>query len=533
MAFPSIRWAGAKKDSASLPPGSVHQVASNAMGEVEQTELKRAITTRQFVFMAFGGTIGAGLLIGSYVALKVAGPGSVFIGFTIAGVCITALMGSLGELSSAFPTSGSFYDYSIRFISPSWGFAMGWNYIMNYILTVPLELTVMNLVAKFWNKNIHAAILIPIFIVCLIVISFRGAKWYGEAEHAFGILKIFMLVTFSLAAIVVATGGVSTDPRHGTHFSYWENGKAFKSGAAGFLYVFVAAGLAYGGTEILGLAAAECQHPEKTMPLAYKIVAVRIVLCYLIPLFMMGLIVGDSTFILFPKKASPFVISMKQAGISVLPDIFNAVILVAVFSMANSCVFASSRALRAMCARGMGPKILAKTRNGTPMNALVVVFIVSLLAFINVAPAGDVIFDWLLALASASNFFTWLSISVSHIRLRMAIKKQGLDPKDVLGWVSPMGIPGSIVTIIICLAGLISLIVTAAIPPAGLDRGSEPGSLIIVRHALGIAIVFCFWFGHICFSLWKKREHPLLIPLDQINLSKTDTAVKFEESTSN
>ncbi|KAH6652612.1 amino acid permease/ SLC12A domain-containing protein, partial [Truncatella angustata] len=400
--------------------------------------------------MAFGGTIGAGLLIGSYTALRDAGPGSVVIGFAIAGVCITAMMGSLGELTSAYPTTGSFYDYSMRFISRSWGFAMGWNYILNYILTVPLELTVMNIVIGYW-KPLNPAILIPVFILVLFTLSFKGAKWYGEAEHAFGIIKLLMLITFAITAIVIAAGGVATDPRHGTQFRYWTDGQAFKNGVPGFLYVFVTAGLAYGGTEILGLAAAEAKHPERTMSLAQRIVAIRVVICYLIPLFTAGLIVGPGTYLQFPTKLSPFVISLRQAEIPVLPHLFNAIILVAVFSMANSCIFAASRALRAICARGMGPKIIARTRKGTPVNALIVVFIVSLLAFINCAPDGDIIFEWLLALASASNFFTWLSINVAQIRLRMAIKKQGLDPKDVLQWVSPMGIAGSVVSIIICL----------------------------------------------------------------------------------
>ena len=36
---------------------------------------------------------------------------------------------ALGELAVMYPVSGGFYTYSIRFIDPSWGFAMGWNYV--------------------------------------------------------------------------------------------------------------------------------------------------------------------------------------------------------------------------------------------------------------------------------------------------------------------------------------------------------------------------------------------------------------------
>ena len=33
------------------------------------------------------------------------------------------------------------YSLSTRFIHPAWGFAMGWNYVLQWIVTLPLELT--------------------------------------------------------------------------------------------------------------------------------------------------------------------------------------------------------------------------------------------------------------------------------------------------------------------------------------------------------------------------------------------------------
>jgi L-asparagine transporter-like permease len=40
---------------------------------------------------------------------------------------------ALGELAILFPISGGFYTYSVRFIDPSWGFAMGWNYVFQWV----------------------------------------------------------------------------------------------------------------------------------------------------------------------------------------------------------------------------------------------------------------------------------------------------------------------------------------------------------------------------------------------------------------
>lgn len=40
---------------------------------------------------------------------------------------------ALGELAMMYPISGGFYTYSVRFIDPSWGFAMGWNYVFQWV----------------------------------------------------------------------------------------------------------------------------------------------------------------------------------------------------------------------------------------------------------------------------------------------------------------------------------------------------------------------------------------------------------------
>ena len=40
---------------------------------------------------------------------------------------------ALGELAMMYPISGGFYTYSVRFIDPAWGFAMGWNYVFQWV----------------------------------------------------------------------------------------------------------------------------------------------------------------------------------------------------------------------------------------------------------------------------------------------------------------------------------------------------------------------------------------------------------------
>jgi amino acid transporter len=52
------------------------------------------------------------------------------------------------------------------------------------------------------------------------------------------------------------------------------------------------------------------------------------------------------------SRRSPFVIAIELAGIKALPSIFNAMILISVMSVANSCTFGSTRTFQALAANG-------------------------------------------------------------------------------------------------------------------------------------------------------------------------------------
>jgi amino acid transporter len=134
---------------------------------------------------------------------------------------------------------------------------------------------------------------------------------------------------------------------------------AFLNGFHGFCTVFVTASFAFGGTELTGLAAAEAADPKKQIPRASKQVVWRICIFYIVNLFLVGLIVpANSPLYASPggeSRHSPFVIAIELAGIKALPSIFNAMILISVMSVANSCTFASTRTFQALAEHGKAP----------------------------------------------------------------------------------------------------------------------------------------------------------------------------------
>ncbi|WDK20752.1 amino acid permease [Colletotrichum graminicola] len=498
-----------------MPSGSASvEIAPTTEGD----KLKRNISIRQMIFMALGGSIGAGLFVGSGAALSAGGPLSLVANFAIVGLGVTCTMGCLGELAATFPVAGAFYEYSRRMISEPWGFAMGWNFVFNWLIVFPFELTVIAAQMGYWVPDLQPAYIITPILITLTGTSFLGSKWFGEFEHAFGICKALAVTVFIFVAIFIITGAVPSDPRyvHGTGAKFWHDPGAVSNGFSGFLMVFRVAGMSYGGTELLGMTAAECKNPQKALPLATKVVFARIFFFYIVSLLLLGFVVPSNHPGLASTghgaKYSPFTLAAELANIRHLPSFFNALIVVAIVSMANTSIFAASRAFQALCERGMGPRWGATVKWGVPVYAFFVTFVFGLLAFVNLAPGGGAIFDWLLSLSGASNYYTWASICVSHIRFRKAWAAQGHDHKTLL-WNSPFGVWGAWLGVAICVVGLFANVLTAIWPVENHDAQA------IIRDNIGTAIPVVLYSGY---RLWqfmiKKLKQPVLIPLDQVDV---------------
>lgn len=184
-----------------------------------------------------------------------------------------------------YPVSGGFYTYSTRFIDPSWGFAMGWNYVFQWAIVLPLELTVCGLVVQYWNQDISVAVWITVFLVAIVIVNVFGTLGFAEEEFWSSCLKLSAIVIFMIVAMVLVNGGgpSTSDPATGVYDEYWggrtwSNPGAFRNGFRGFCSVFVTAAFSFSGTELVGLAAAESANPAKALPGAIKQVFWRITL---------------------------------------------------------------------------------------------------------------------------------------------------------------------------------------------------------------------------------------------------------------
>ncbi len=165
-------------------------------------------------------------------------------------------------------------------------------------------------------------------------------------------------------------------------------------------------------------------------------------------------------------NASPFVIAVKNAGITAVPSIMNVVILIAVLSVGNSSIYGSSRTIAALADRGQAPKIFGYIDNaGRPLVAIIFASLIGLLCFISAAGTNTrtQAFNWMLAISGLSSIVTWASINACHIRFRQAWKYNG-HTLDELPFKSQPGVIGSWVGLIFNILILVAQFWTGFAP---------------------------------------------------------------------
>ncbi|KAG9857022.1 dicarboxylic amino acid permease, partial [Aureobasidium melanogenum] len=339
----------------------VGTVSNASFGSADKDELQRNLKPRHLQMIAIGGVIGTGLFLGTGSDLAHGGPAGLLIGYCIMASLLYSVMVALGEMISHLPIPGGQFALVSRFVSPAVGFSMGWLYWYNYIVVLPAEL----LDLHYWHMQQQP-------LDCHL--PHCGV---GEIEYWFCSIKALTIIGLIITGIVVTFGGGPDGTPIG--FRYWNESGGFVQyqdipGAKGrfldFFSVLINAAFAFIGTEITAITAVECANPKRAVPNAIKSVWIRLVLFYLSSAFIIGLIVSphDPDLNLGTGAAkSPFVLAMKNAGISVLPSIINAALLTSAWSAGCADLFVSSRALYGLASRGQAPAIFRKVRkDGLP-----------------------------------------------------------------------------------------------------------------------------------------------------------------------
>jgi amino acid transporter len=142
------------------------------------------------------------------------------IGFAVIGTMLLFTMQALGELAVMFPVNGAFYTYIVRFVDPSWGFAIGWEYAIGWLTVLPFELTAASITIQYWRDDIHVSVWITVFLVFLVGVQIFGVRGYGEVEFVLSMIKIVACLGFIIFGIIANAGGIPGDDRGYIGFRY-------------------------------------------------------------------------------------------------------------------------------------------------------------------------------------------------------------------------------------------------------------------------------------------------------------------------
>lgn len=419
--------------------GSDHEAQR---GTVEETQVKRALKSRHLQMIALGGTLGTGLFVGSGSALSNSGPVGCLIAYTFMASIVLCICQALGEMSTFIPVSSALTVFPGKFLSKSIGFSNSWLYFFNWAITYAVEISVIPQLIAYWNDSVPMWVWILIFWIIITAANFAKVSIYGEVEFVLASIKVLALIGFLIFALCMVCGA---GEEGAVGFRYWRNPGAFNGIIAknpntakflGFVSTFVYSSFSYQGAEMSSVLSGEVKN-RRAISRAFNKVFFRLAVFYIGSIFFIGLLVPYNDPRLNSTESeiasSPFVIAMQRSGVKVLPSIFNAIVLTAVISAANSDLLVGSRVLYSMGSNNIAPHIFSKTKYGVPMYAVGATSLFGLLGFLVVGGASaNQAFNWLLNISALAGTIQWFFISLCHIRFRKALKYRGISLNDLI-----------------------------------------------------------------------------------------------------
>ena len=361
--------------------------------------------------MGLGSAVGAGLFLGVGLGIQISGT-SVLISYAVAGALIALVMWMLGEMAAARPSLGSFSTYAGQAYGHWARFTMGWIYWFMLIMVMGAEITGAAAIISNWF-DIAPWIPALIAVAFFAVVNFAAVGGFGEFEFWFAIIKVGVIVAFLVIGVLMALGilpGMDFSLA-GTNFT--EN--FLPNGMPGFAAGLLAVAFAFGGIELVTIAAAESENPAHNVATAVRAIIVRIMIFYIGSIVVITMALPFSSIQDADVAAdSPFTLVLAAAKIPFAAGFMEAIIALALLSAFNAQIYATSRLVFDMakdhCAPGF---FLKQNRAGSPINAVILSMVFAfasvglqfwnppgLLAFLFNAVGGCLLVIWFFIVAS-------------------------------------------------------------------------------------------------------------------------------------
>jgi len=385
--------------------------------------LKRGLNARHIRFMALGSAIGTGLFYGSASAIQMAGP-AVLLAYLIGGAAVFMVMRALGEMAVHNPVAGSFGQYASTYLGPMAGFILGWTYAFEMIIVCLADVTAFGIYMGFWFPDVARWVWVLGIVFLIGGLNLCNVKVFGEMEFWLSLLKVGAIVAMILGGFGIMLFGIHSagETQASGLSNLWAHGGFMPNGIGGLIASFAVVMFAFGGIEIIGITAGEAKDPQRVIPKAINAVPLRILLFYVLTLFVLMAIYPWPQ---IGSQGSPFVQIFSNLGIGSAATILNIVVISAAVSAINSDIFGAGRMMYGLAQQGQAPKGFAQlSKHGVPWMTVVVM---------GAALLGGVVLNYLipenvfLLIASIATFATvwvWLMILFTQVAMRRSMTKE-------------------------------------------------------------------------------------------------------------
>ncbi|MER0428346.1 amino acid permease [Streptomyces microflavus] len=401
--------------------------------------LQHGLKQRHLTMLGLGGVIGAGLFVGSGAGIAVAGP-AIVVSYLIAGTLAMLVMRMLGEMSAAMPASGSFSVHAERALGRWAGFSVGWLYWFLLVVVLAVEATAAAQIAHGWVPAVEPWAWVLLFMVVFTAANLTAVKNFGEFEFWFASLKVGAIVVFLGLGVLAVLGWLpDTDPVGMTNLT--GQGGFLPNGWGGVVSGVLTVVFAFGGLEVVTIAAAETDDPARAVGRAVRSAVVRILFFYV---GSMLVIVTVLPWTAQQAGLSPYVKVLDSIGVPSAAQIMNIVVFVALLSALNANLYGSSRMVFSLAERGEAPRGLLKVSGGprgkaggVPRRAVLASVAFGFVSVLLNLLWPDTVFLYMLNSVGAVLLFVWALIAASQLRLRARLEQEAPGALALRMWWFP------------------------------------------------------------------------------------------------
>ncbi len=411
-----------------------HSSVDPLVPEQGMERLQRGIKPWMASLIAIGGIIGSIYYLGTGYLIAEMGP-SVLILYMIGGLVIWTVMQSFAELLVNVPRQGNFISYSAEFISPTWAVGTGWSYWFNWCAYIPSEAVAGGIIMHVFFPMVDVVIWAVIFLLLITILNLIHVGGFGFVESFLSLIKIVHNGIFIVVATLIVFGLIGTAGFIGLSVVLPPGEEIFHALFPAGVFILLA-NLAlilvnFQGSEIVGLAAAETENPDRIVPKACRQVVYRILRVDIIPVLLLILILPYSEANL---SDSVFSLALEKYGFTEVAGVLSFIVLTAAFSCANSGFYGAVRAMYGLSLEGMAPSLFSKlNKQCTPMYATLFTLLIcwAVLGMWWFSNGEGELYLWLLSVSAFTGAICWISICWCQVVFRRKVFSRGYTLREI------------------------------------------------------------------------------------------------------